>query len=173
MIAIAVVIAFLAGCSITALISSTPRASAFWKSPFSGIGHFLLIARDFDQFVVARDIFEGQGFPPRLRLHTTGALRLFFERRFALHLPSEKMRSLAEQSCFGIEFIAEDPKWASEFRAQWIRKAGFTANVVHDPDPGFLPGALSVVATDAISGLLLVYRKRDGKMGAWPEPLFS
>lgn len=133
--------------------------------PFPDRDYHVFSARSTEALIAIEELMQAHGHVPRFRVDSDDVERTIFSNGTIINHPRAPMLARLGQPSAALGFVVDDPEQAARDAADRLRRNGFTAEVILDAEPG-LP--ITFVATDALSGSVIVFRKHVLKMGQRP-----
>jgi hypothetical protein len=133
--------------------------------PFPDRDYHVFSAKSTQALIALEELMQTHGHKPRFRVDSDVVERTIFSNGTIINHPRQTMLDRLGQPGAALGFVVVDPEQAARETADLFRRSGFTAEVILDAEPG-LP--IAFVATDALSGSIIVFRKHILKMGQKP-----
>lgn len=133
--------------------------------PFPDRDYHVFSAKSTPALIALEELMQAQGHEPRFRVDSDDVERTIFSNGTIINHPRQTMLDRLGQPGAALGFVVADPEQSARETADLFRSRGFTAEFILDAEPG-LP--IAFVATDALSGSVIVFRKHVLKMGQKP-----
>jgi hypothetical protein len=133
--------------------------------PFPDRDYHVFSAKSTPALIALEALMQRHGHVPRFRVDSEEVERTIFSNGTIINRPHASMLDRLGQPSAALGFVVADPEQAAREAATLLQRHGFDARVIADAEPG-LP--IAFVATDALSGSALVFRKHVLKMGRKP-----
>lgn len=134
--------------------------------PFPDRDYHVFSAKSTPALIALEELMQAHGHAPRFRVDSDDVERTIFSNGTIINHPRQTMLDRLGQPGAALGFVVDDPEQAAREAADRFRRSGFTADVILDAEPG-LP--ITFVATDALSGSVIVFRKHVLRMGQRPS----
>lgn len=133
--------------------------------PFPDRDYHVFSAKSTPALIALEELMQLHGHVPRFRVDSDDVERTIFSNGTIINHPRQAMFDRLGQPSAALGFVVADPEQAARETVDRFRRGGFTAELILDAEPG-LP--IAFVATDALSGSVIVFRKHILKMGQKP-----
>jgi hypothetical protein len=133
--------------------------------PFPDRDYHVFSAKSTSALIALEELMQLHGHEPRFRVDSDDVERTIFSNGTIINHPRESMLDRLGEPGAALGFVVADPEQAARETADLFRRSGFSAELILNAEPG-LP--ITFVATDALSGSIIVFRKHILKMGQKP-----
>lgn len=133
--------------------------------PFPDRDYHVFSAKSTPALIALEELMQLHGHVPRFRVDSDDVERTIFSNGTIVNHPRQAMLDRLGQPSAALGFVVADPEQAAREAVDLFRRNGFTAELILNAEPG-LP--IAFVATDALSGSAIVFRKHILKMGRKP-----
>ena len=123
--------------------------------PFPDTGSRIFSASSPEAKAALVELLEEHGIKERFKADSGGVLRSIMWDGTIINHPSPESLAKLKNPSAAIGLVVDDPASAAEKAATFLRAKGFSAEVVHEIEPG-LP--IVFVLTDAMKGSVLNFR---------------
>jgi hypothetical protein len=135
--------------------------------PFPDRGYQVFTATTPAAMDAIAELLRAHGNPPRFRADSDQIRRAIFWDGTIVNQVDPAVLEQLGQPAAAIGFVVRDPVVSALDAARMLRERGFEAAVIEGAEPG-LP--ITFVATDALAGSVLVFRRHQLRMGRRPQP---